>query len=83
MLPSEIKMFLGNLTITMLTISNQVSINTSNSFLLSRRVAIRASIGIQYIIRKYINILTVILYNTAMRYINYYDWLRHYNLINK
>ena len=36
---SEIKMFHGIFTITMLSMSNQVPITTSNSFLLSHQVA--------------------------------------------
>jgi hypothetical protein len=71
LLLSEIKMFHGIFTIIILSMSNQVPITTSNSFLLSHRVAMGASIGVQYFIRMYFNMLTVILYKTAMRYITH------------
>ena len=66
---SKIKMFYGIFTFIILSMSKQVTITTSNSFLLSHRVAMGASIGIQYFIRMYFNMLTVILYKTAMRHI--------------
>ena len=73
LLPSEMKMFHGIFTIIILSMSlsmsDQVLITTSNYSPLSHRATMGVSIGIQYFSRMYFNLLTVILYETAMRYI--------------
>jgi hypothetical protein len=80
---SEIKMFHGIFTIIILSMSNQVPVTTINYFMLSHRFAMRASIGIQYSIRMYFTMLTVISYKTTVRYITQSVWLRHHILIQR
>lgn len=64
----------------------KVVINTGNSFILSRRAAIRASMGVLYFNKIFLDILTVILYNISMRDATYFtkpthEWQRRYEAI--
>ena len=71
LLSSETKMFHCIFTDHLLSMSDKVSITTSNSFLLSHRSAMGASIGIKYFIMIFFNLFTVILYKTVIRYITH------------